>query len=744
MNSTKTSCSKKKTSTFPYFIYTLKSSWQQCAIITIVFVLAMLVPAIIFMNKTGLSAKVSVYKNELDLLAVIGFCVSVFSGFFTGMCALSYVNNKQNINLRHSFPIKREFLFLSDSLSGIIVFAVPQCVAFISTYLVIGSGVSDKSLICGKYFAMYVLSLCVFLYIYSTSLLAAGLTGTGSGKFFMILIILGLPALLYLGIIVNFRIAILNLVTSYYENTKVLTALAPIYGVLVSLLDDRGSAQLLSSALFTLPYTAVSATAALILHKYRRTEATGNTVIWKPAFVITKYLLIFTLTTVTIDVFGGNMYSGIVKHNVGDIMFGAVFGLVIGFIAVNCIMYRSPKALFRGAKGFACFAAITLVFVFVVPCNIFGFIGKNYPIKSLKSVTVSSDSGEYVLTGENKKLLEDVIEAAKNGAEVNSVIVPELYSEDPDSVLYSKFYSYYSPYSKNAIYDCGDTEVIENVIRDGAFLNVIIIQKPYFGIPLALSYSIPNDSEFFKKLHRTEEYISNHAAAEWLDVSLVKWYSVTLGDSYVRGRFGNPGSNNVGAEVNMNPNSWDGILGYVQYGDGGGTSADVASALAKVISECTRDNVANSSSPLVGIIELSYIDRSGETKSISVPVYLDSLALINACTELVETAAEGKRVTPEYSSPEDYTKKYFSQFDHAMILNTETGEAREINISDAVELADCYVEISNNGYNAAEYVQYTDCGYIIIVSDGTDCCDFLFRQDRVNKEKLAKLFENGR
>lgn len=744
MNSTKTSCNNKKTSAFPYFAYTLKSSWQQCVIIAIVFVLAMLVPAIIFLNKTGLSAKTSVYKNELDMLAMIGFCVSVFSGFFTGMCALSYVNNKQNINLRHSFPIKREFIFLSDALSGIIVFAVPQCVAFVATYLVIAPGAADKSLIFGKYFAMYILSFCVFLYIYSTSLLASGLTGTGSGKFFMILIILGLPALFYLGIIVNFRIAILNLVTSYYEKTRVITTLAPLYGVLVSLIDDSGSAQLLSSAFFTLPYTAVSTAVALILHKFRKTEATGNTVIWKPAFAITKYLLIFTFTTLTIDIFGGNIYSGIMRHNIGDIMFGTVFGLVIGFIVVNCIMYRSPKALFRGAKGFAWFAALTLAFVFVVPCNVFGFVGKNYSVQSLKSVTVTSDSGEYVLTGEDKNLLNDLIEAAKSNEEVKSISVPELYSDNPESVLYTKFDNYYGYYKNNVVYDYGDTEVVENIVRDEIWITVKVVQKPYFGLPLAVSYSVPNTSIFFEKLKNTKEYKSGHAVAEWLDVSQVKWYSVTLGDSYAHGRLGNSVGESETVENNMNQNSWDGPLGYVQYRPDGGTSSDVVMSLAKVIGECTRDNIVNSSSALVGTIMFDYTDGSGETKNISVPVYLDSIGLINSCEEFIETVTAGELVGHKYTSSEDYAKEYFSQFDCAVIVNTETGEVREISISDVIEMADSYVEISSSSYNSAEYTNYIDCGYMIIVSDGSQCRDFLFREDSVNTDKLAKLFENGR
>lgn len=366
MNSTKR-FSRKDYSSAPYFRYYMKHNIYQLALFLVITALTMVVPCIIEMGKRR------AWSNAFDITdyGVIGFVLSGFMGLFCGMTALSYVNNKQNITLMHSFPLKRTSLFFCETPSGVLYYLISITAGFASLLMLsgIGNATADKKMLLAQYLA----SVALFLLIHSAALLAGGLSGTGVIRFLMTAMVLFFPVMLYGLIVFTFNVGNSAIDSDYYMSKTVVSLLCPSYTLLDVFINGETIRDVLTAIPKTLPYTALHYVGAILLHKYRRTEDTGKTIIWKPVFVIVKYAVIFAGALLGIIVFGSSLFMG----NTGsqDKVFGAVIGLVTSFILVNSVMYRSIRSLFKGLKPFIAMSVCTLVFTLLVPINAFNFIG---------------------------------------------------------------------------------------------------------------------------------------------------------------------------------------------------------------------------------------------------------------------------------------------------------------------------------------------------------------------------------
>lgn len=216
-------------------------------------------------------------------------------------------------------------------------------------------------------------------------------------------------------------------------------------------------------------------------------------------FIIVKYAVIFAGALLGIIVFGSSLFMG----NTGsqDKVFGAVIGLVISFILVNSVMYRSIRSLFKGLKPFIAMSVCTLVFTLLVPINAFNFIGRMYSESNTKSFDITVDGVEVTLSAENYS------EVAKYVAEdydpySETVSVPAIWSDNDEEFIKDNFNDYTD--DENYYIEDQPATVIRSYYTSRTSLR--IVQNPKIGMPKAYEAMIAMNGELWKAITATDEY----------------------------------------------------------------------------------------------------------------------------------------------------------------------------------------------------------------------------------------------
>ena len=714
MNSTKR-FSRKDYSSAPYFRYYMKHNIYQLALFLVITALTMVVPCIIEMGKRR------AWSNAFDITdyGVIGFVLSGFMGLFCGMTALSYVNNKQNITLMHSFPLKRTSLFFCETPSGVLYYLISITAGFASLLMLsgIGNATADKKMLLAQYLA----SVALFLLIHSAALLAGGLSGTGVIRFLMTAMVLFFPVMLYGLIVFTFNVGNSAIDSDYYMSKTVVSLLCPSYTLLDVFINGETIRDVLTAIPKTLPYTALHYVGAILLHNYRRTEDTGKTIIWKPVFVIVKYAVIFAGALLGIIVFGSSLFMG----NTGsqDKVFGAVIGLVTSFILVNSVMYRSIRSLFKGLKPFIAMSVCTLVFTLLVPINAFNFIGRMYSESNTKSFDVTVDGVEVTLPVENYS------EVAKYVAEdydpySETVSVPAIWSDNDEEFIKDNFNDYTD--DENYYIEDQPATVIRSYYTSRTSLR--IVQNPKIGMPKAYEAMVAMNGELWKAITATDEYKASMDISTKVTLDNYAVFDITIG--------GYNAEISSGGECDVYDD--DGNGEYRELTDEEKATRD--DLIKKLLAAAVYDRESVADNPVLGTISINMI-QSGMRSYIVYPISAGNLELVNAAYELAAFAGNTE-FTP-YSSIEDCYKAAAEKYDCAAMVDTKTGEARRISTD---KLTECMGYTASPNYFVSDYQKFVtpgDEGYILLVKmkNGYNN-EILFREGTNSDGELTKLFDS--
>ena len=286
------------------------------------------------------------------------------------VCALSgyvYLHSRRQLDTYHSMPVKRESLFFSRYLSGILMFVIPYAIHTLIC-LMIGmtkGAFSGHGLINAIGFGG--VQLLYFLLIYSVCVIAMCLTGN------IIISILGSCVLVgYSSILSVLRDALFDeffhtYLSSYSED---MWAFSPI-GMMMKLNEYAADYRkwnsgfsyrcIVSYSLVILLAIVIFTAIGLLLYKKRATEAAGKPI----AFAITEP---FIKAMVVIP---ASIYCGLLIRGIADgSSFGwLIFGIALGFIVValvmeiifrldiKCAFYHWKQLVFNGA----CLALMVMI-----------------------------------------------------------------------------------------------------------------------------------------------------------------------------------------------------------------------------------------------------------------------------------------------------------------------------------------------------------------------------------------------
>lgn len=297
------------------------------------------------------------------------------TGIVAAVCAFSgyaYLHSKKQLDTYHSMPVKREVLFFSKYVSGLLMFVVPFALHIVLC-LVVGltnGAFSGHGMV--NAIAFLVVQILCFLLIYSVCIVAVCLTGN------MIISILGGCVLVGYSTILSVIKDVLydtffyTYMSSYSQQIWAFSPIGMLSKLIVKATEYREIntgfsyrcmiAYLLVIAIAIVIFTAIGA----FLYKKRATEAAGKAI----AFAVTEPF-IKSMVVLPFSILSGFFIQSIANYaSIGWLIFGIFFGFIVLALLmevifrfdIKCAFYHWKQLIFNGV----CLALLIIVFKFDV------------------------------------------------------------------------------------------------------------------------------------------------------------------------------------------------------------------------------------------------------------------------------------------------------------------------------------------------------------------------------------------
>ena len=746
MNSTK--ATSVNYSVRPFFGFILRQNWQHLALYTILALLVMFVPCLLSFAE-GIPDFHSYDTGELYVLGQmqslnkISVVLAAGIGILAGMSAIGYINSKSHVGCWHSFPISRTKLYLIETGTRAIYFGIAILTGYISSYLLaslfFGFGIR------GMLWTMFVgilQAVSCFLIVYSVTLLAGGLCGTAPMRFIMLCIISFLPVALYALFVYLFSDGMMihnaNLYESFYFEQKYMQVIClPYRVILFTGLDGTYPAL---QCLWLIPEAALCYVGGLLLHKYRKSEASGTTIIWKPVFIAVKYVILFTCGLLGMFAIGSNYVTG--NSGFMRVILGTFIGLIIAFMVMNAILYKSSRAMFRGIKPFLACTAVTLAFVILIPVNVTGLVGKDYSPSMVDRIEI----GSYGLAFTDRDDIENLMKLMQ---EDETVLLPSqssyLVSEGNEAYLEKWFESASNPnnwesdyYKEMGLEPSPSYASWQESIR--------VIEYPKFGIPFAKMIQIDKNSEFWKTVRLSEEYYETYDISG-LSPDDVYEIEISLGEErlylyhaeYTDGPIGVFFTDKVVEEYYTATLAENEVsLEYV--GDNWNVPASA------VLEYCVLPD-GYPDQPVVGQVRVGYRTEDGNHRSQYYPIYADNCGLINEFGRMVAEARERYNVQAQKAvtanTPEDVIAMLIPDDTKSVLVNYETSEAKVLEADELrALLTDAVCVTRDRRFESRSNARASTIPYGIYISRGSERShiEIRFRDGAVTEEEMAAYF----
>lgn len=165
------------------FLENLRRFWPLWAVYAAVWLIAE--PVLCFVRAFGRNVPLTKAELILDLRNLllragsdVGLMVALIFGILFAIALFAYLMNSRAVGMFHSFPIRREGLFLTNYLSGVIIFTAAQILAVILTVLVqLAAGAPDfptlgTAFLCSWGQMLFFYSFGVFCAVFTGQILA--------------------------------------------------------------------------------------------------------------------------------------------------------------------------------------------------------------------------------------------------------------------------------------------------------------------------------------------------------------------------------------------------------------------------------------------------------------------------------------------------------------------------------------------------------------------------------------------
>lgn len=300
--------------------------------------------------------------------------LTMFWTVILGIQQFSYLHSKEKLDFYHSFPVRREKLFVINYVSGVVLWALPYAVnLFLILCLASMEGYADSLLWVQAWEGMGI-QLVSFLLIYSLMVLFMMLTGkTFTAILGMAVVCLYFPAVLFL------QEGLHNMYYTTYLNQGDVALdymrLSPVYACFdlmarFASVERSSRDMLLGLLLMAVLVTGVS----IYLYRLRGSESAGRTAAFSGIARVLKFLMVVPVSLLGNIIFyaiGGNVFWG---------FFGLIFGFVLSTAIVEFIYCMDIREIFSDKKQILLTFAVTFCILMFFQFDLSSF-DKKLPAK---------------------------------------------------------------------------------------------------------------------------------------------------------------------------------------------------------------------------------------------------------------------------------------------------------------------------------------------------------------------------
>lgn len=317
-------------------------------------------------------------ENMQELLSFSFGATSFFMmiiALICGMSSFSYVNSKSKVDFYHGLPIRREKLYLVNSINGILIMAIPYGIMLVLGVIVaISNGANDAHLwhLAGTAF---ILNLVYYMLMYHTVIVSVMLTGN--------LVVSCLGVAVFCSIIPAVAGTILAYYNAffdsflYWHHEPVLdwsVRFSPVaeyvrqVGAYASTFREGGVGQVSAGALGgALAATVILAVTACVLYCKRPSEAAGKAM----AFRISRPIIRIIITIEA--ALGSGLFFWAIRSNARWGVFGIFCGGIIAHCVIEIIYHFDFKKLFSHRLQLTGCLAVSLLIFGIFQYDWFGY-----------------------------------------------------------------------------------------------------------------------------------------------------------------------------------------------------------------------------------------------------------------------------------------------------------------------------------------------------------------------------------
>lgn len=287
-------------------------------------------------------------------ISIIGAIICGLSGFF-------YLHSRKKVDLYHSLPVRREFLFTITYINGLLIYLIPYVINVIVYSIILKfNDLTNLELFTATISAIGI-NLLFYTLIYTIVIIAVMLTGNFIVSCFgtAVFLLYG-PMLMMLK-----EIYFYSFFKTYYamDRRSLLSMfgfLSPIgsYVNIANLLNSSHNQGVFTKILIAFLVTILFIGVAVLLYKKRPSEAAGKAM----AFYISKPVIKFLLT-IPLALGGGIIFREMTdRGSNGWFIFGLIFALVIVYAMIEIIYNFDIRSAFNHKRHLlACGGIITII-----------------------------------------------------------------------------------------------------------------------------------------------------------------------------------------------------------------------------------------------------------------------------------------------------------------------------------------------------------------------------------------------
>jgi ABC-2 type transport system permease protein len=328
-------------------------------------------------------------ENFMPIKAMINFSSNEIQGIFIltvpvilGLFLFRYMQVKSSSDITHSLPVKRETLYVSHVIIGILMIVLPVVLTGMVTQLL------NTSIGLGEFYNINdILKWCGFtilleITIFFTCVAVGMLVGNSILQGVLTYIFLFLP--LGLTLLITYNLS--YFLYGYAVNIdKDLEKLSPIVRVLQNTDGKISGFEVTVYIIICVILFVIS----MLLYKKRKLEAAGQTISF-PRF---NRLFTYGVSFCTMLLVGSYFYE--TQNSLYWGAFGYFIGSLFGYFIAEMVVKKSIW-VFNNIKGYAIFATIAVLLVLGVRLDITGYEKRIPEFNNVKTIYMS-ESGFYGL-----------------------------------------------------------------------------------------------------------------------------------------------------------------------------------------------------------------------------------------------------------------------------------------------------------------------------------------------------------